>query len=369
MSVASTSIMSTFVKLREKVIDELNSHREEFERNLRRLSTAADIHYKIMALGVLVLVLVVLSPVYTSILRSIPYISTFPFLPFVAAVLILIIAFPSGFVYSRSHEYPILTLAFTLFCLPVLLIILDALPKIWLNTFYWKETLIVLLLFMTLNVVVFSLVYGSLIIVSSRIPTILFSSWTSVNSGHSRGIVPSYEKLIEKAFYSVKTILDELTPEEVSQISDICQFKLNGINGRVQSLSFLIGGIALISLGAVEQFISFLDTLITIFKTYLGTNVEISGKQLLFLAIVVLILFVVLYFNSIYREIQVLEIMVGICILHKTINAAPALKSPQSLTSTTQSNISFRDALITGVVSGLLLLVAKLLQVVMRDKK
>lgn len=157
---------------------------------------------------------------------------------------------------------------------------------------------------------------------TNDIPRFIFLIFSSINNNNENRLIPSYTHITRHTTSKIATnpYIKEFTTSDWQQVECITKWKFDGINGRLQALSFGIGGIGFLSIFALffsyEEIRAFQAQLWGIIAQLIGIpSEEEAGIQLLTVLIGVVVLLALMYFSRAYAELRYLETIGIICSL------------------------------------------------------
>lgn len=157
---------------------------------------------------------------------------------------------------------------------------------------------------------------------TNDIPRFIFLIFSSINNNNENRLIPSYTHITRHTTSKIATnpYIKEFTTSDWQQVECITKWKFDGINGRLQALSFGIGGIGFLSILALffssEEIRVFQAQFWGIIAQLMGIPAEEeAGIQLLTILIGIVVLLALMYFSRAYAELRYLETIGIICSL------------------------------------------------------
>jgi hypothetical protein len=368
-----------FTSLRASVLKAFGAARREFEQKLRATGTTSRLHF-FMVIGVVFVGwffepgprIVALAELGLRQLSGIPSndlpplfwgsISVIAF-----GVWTLLIALISSNVFRRAARAPIALMAYSVLVAPAFPLLVAvaaalgagaAVPLAAVITWY--------LVAAGFSFFVWGALLGILHIISGGVPQTLFLLSTSVSAGNEHALLPGYEQLVRRAIEDSTLLIYDIGEPDLRRVEAVARWKFDGINGRVQAFSFVVGALGLLGVLALVLSATEIQTALDLVWNMLsslvtpGEPAPVRGYSIAIIFLAVVILVAVVYFARSYAELRVLEVIGIICVLtpeaptqsKSGVRAEPSLyQVHQPVEATKPARTLYQVLLVLGIVA------------------
>ncbi|WP_298819393.1 Yip1 family protein [Chloroflexus sp.] len=308
-----------FLHIHQAVKDSFDEQIRQTEQKLRQPGTSATAHFFISFFFVMVSWFFIVNEPLKSLLADlkIDVTGTSPIILLILGfgIWALILSLINRFVYRKLSMKGSLAI-YNIVVLPLFpaLLILSVAER--------SIALTVYVVWAVLSLAGWLFIFGIFWMISGNIPRFLFMVLSSIGRDRPESaLIPGYTAMTRHAARRIANNqqLADLTAQQWQDIEAIARWKLDGINGRIQSFSFGLAAIGILSLATLvfseNDLRAIWEGLWRSLLQILGLETSNEGLLITLLLLVSLALLSVFYFARSYSELRTLEAIGIICAL------------------------------------------------------